>query len=70
MAYKNSYNARGVRMDNKTGHPGVYYHKQKQRYHATITVHSRRIHLGWYVSKEMAIKVRKSAEEFFVGMIE
>jgi hypothetical protein len=70
MAYKNSYNARGVRRDNKIGVPGVYYHKQKQRYHATITVHSRRIHLGWYASKTMAIKVRKNAEQMFSGMVE
>lgn len=70
MAYKNSYNARGVRADNKVGVPGIYYHKGKRRYHATITVHTRRIHLGWFVSLTMAIKVRKSAEEKFLGMIE
>lgn len=70
MSYTNSYNARGLRSDNKVGQRGVYYHKGKRRYHATITVHTRRIHLGWYASKEMAIKVRKSAEEKFLGMVE
>jgi hypothetical protein len=70
MAYKNSYNARGLRTDNKVGVSGVYYHKGKRRYHATITIHTRRIHLGWFVSKSMAIRVRKSAEEKFLGMIE
>ena len=70
MAYRNDYNSRGVRRDNKIGVPGVYYHKGKKRYHATITIHTRRIHLGWYASKAMAIKVRKSAEERFMGFIE
>lgn len=65
-----AYNARRVRADNKVGVPGVYYHKRKKRYHATITVHTRRIHLGWFVSRDMAIKVRRSAEEKFLGMIE
>lgn len=61
---------RHLRTDNKTGVAGVYYHSGKRRYHATITVHTRRIHLGWYASKQMAIKVRKNAEEMFLGMIE
>lgn len=64
------YNTRGVRKDNKTGVAGVYYDERRKRYHATITVHTVRIHLGRYVSKNMAIKVRKSAEEKFLGMIE
>ena len=58
------------RADNKSGYPGVYWHAGKRRYHATITVHTRRIHLGWFASKEIAIKVRKSAEEKFLGMVE
>lgn len=70
MAYHNAYNTRGIRVDNKVGVPGVYYHKGKNRYHATITIHTRRIHLGWFASKEMAIRVRKSAEERFIGMVE
>lgn len=70
MSYKNDYNSRGLRTDNKAGVPGVYYHKGKRRYHATITVHTRRIHLGWFVSRTMAIKVRKNAEAMFKGMIE
>lgn len=71
MANKNTaYNQRSLRRDNKAGHPGVYFHKGKNRYHATITIHTRRIHLGWYASKTMAIKVRKSAEEMFLGMVE
>lgn len=71
LPYKNSaYNARRTRSDNKVGQSGVYYNTAKKRYHATITIHTRRIHLGWYVSKDMAIKVRKSAEDRFKGMIE
>lgn len=70
MSYKDAYNTRKVRRDNKTGTPGVYFNKKKNRFHATITVHTRRIHLGYFVSDKMAIKVRKSAEEKFLGMIE
>jgi hypothetical protein len=66
----NAYNTRRVRVDNKVGQAGVYFHTGKNRYHATITVHTRRIHLGWFSSKNMAIKVRKSAEQKFLGMIE
>ena len=65
-----AYNKRRVRKDNKVGASGVYFHKGKNRYHATITVHTRRIHLGWFASKDMAIKVRKKAEEMFIGFIE
>lgn len=71
MSNKNTaYNQRPVRCDNKVGQAGVYYHKGKRRYHATITVHTRRIHLGWFSSKSMAIKVRQNAEQLFLGMIE
>jgi hypothetical protein len=70
MGYKNDYSSRSVRCDSKTGVSGVYFHQKKNRYQATITVHSRRIHLGWYTSKVMAIKVRKNAEQMFAGMIE
>ena len=66
----NPYNNRQVRCDNKIGVAGVYFHKGKNRYHATITIHTRRIHLGWYASKAMATKVRKNAEEMFIGMVE
>jgi hypothetical protein len=66
----NPYSNRRTRYDNKTGQSGVYFHKDKNRYHATITIHTRRIHLGWYASKEMAIKVRKNAERMFGGMVE
>lgn len=66
----NPYNNRTVRTDNKVGQAGVYYDAKRNRYHATITVHSRRIHLGRYISEKMAIKVRKNAEKFFIGMVE
>lgn len=65
-----AYSKRRVRNDNKVRCSGVYYDKKRKRYHATITIHTRRIHLGRYISKELAIKVRKSAEQRFMGMID
>jgi hypothetical protein len=61
---------RKQRADNTSGHAGVYFHQGKNRWHATITVHTRRIHLGWYANKNLAIKVRKNAEVAFRGMVE
>ena len=70
MKKNSTYNLRPLRTDNKIGTPGIYYDKKRNRYHATITVHTRRIHLGRFVSKNMAIKVRKNAEKLFLGMVE
>lgn len=71
LATKNSaYGHRRLRSDNTTGAAGVSYNSAMNMYTATITVATRRIYLGWYRSKNSAIRVRKNAEELFQGMIE
>jgi hypothetical protein len=69
-AANSAYNRRRMRADNKSGNPGVTWNKLQKRWIAGITVSTRYIYLGSYVSKSAAIKVRKSAEEKFTGMIE
>lgn len=64
-----AYNQRRLRSDNKTGTRGVYFDKKRGRYQVTITIHTRRIHLGWFVSKRAAIHTRQSAERMFVGFL-
>lgn len=71
LAVDNSaYNKRRIRKDNNSGVSGVTWDKQQERWRVGITVSTRHIYLGTYVSKSMAIKVRKSAEKMFLGMIE
>ena len=47
--------------NNKSGHPGVHYHKGKKRWIARVKVNGKRIGLGAYKFKKDAINARKVA---------
>ncbi|EJQ7674221.1 hypothetical protein N0N85_004474 [Escherichia coli] len=53
----------GVRVNNKTGYRGVHFNKGK--YDASITVNSRKIHLGRFETFGSALEARKQAELFY-----
>lgn len=55
----------GVRRDNTSGITGVYYYPPLNKYHAQITVDGKRIHLGYFSTKEEAIVVREKAKRRF-----
>ena len=54
---------RGIRSDNVSGHKGVRWNKQSNKWVAYIQVHKEQIHLGSFLDKDDAIKARKEAEK-------
>lgn len=60
------YDGVGVpRSNNASGHSGVHFAKNYQRWIAYITVNYKRIHLGYFQTKEEAIARRKNAEKAY-----
>jgi HNH endonuclease/AP2 domain len=47
---------------NKSGTPGVIWHKRDEKWQASIKVDRRTVHLGYFESKQDAIAARKVAE--------
>lgn len=56
-----------VRSINTSGFIGVSQRKDTKRWEAFITVDRKRIHLGYFMNKEDAIKVRLEAEAKYFG---
>lgn len=56
-----------IRSDNTSGHTGVGYNKEIQKWTAVISIDKKVRYLGSYVNKEDAIKVRREAEELYYG---
>lgn len=52
----------GVRADNTSGHVGVSWFKERQKWVATITVDKRLHHLGYFDNLEDAVAARKAGE--------
>lgn len=52
----------GLRADNRSGVPGVYWSAKNQRWVAQIKVEGRNIGLGWFADKFSAITARHSGE--------
>lgn len=53
--------------NNTSGYSGVTYRKEKNQWIARITVNYKRIFLGYFETKEEAIKARKRAERKYYG---
>ena len=58
---------RSVLDSNKSGTPGVCWHKRDKKWQASITVNYKRIYLGSFVNKDEAIKARLEAEKKYYG---
>lgn len=54
-----------IRNDNTSGHKGVYYSKQHDKWRASIVIDGKRKHLGIYKEKLKAIAARQQAEREF-----
>lgn len=61
---QNQQNA-SKRSDNKSGHPGIYWHKVSGRWAASIAHSKRQRHLGLFESLEEAVAARKAAEKLY-----
>lgn len=60
---ENARNRRGADVDSKSGHRGVYWHKQRCKWASAIRHHGKQISLGLYENIEDAISVRAKAEQ-------
>ena len=58
----NSIN-RGLQANNKSGHRGISWNKNSEKWEIYITVNNKRIPLGLKSNLEEAIEVRKQAED-------
>lgn len=63
---QNQQNSR-VRLNNKTGFKGVTYHKQNDRYRATIKAHGKQVSLGCYSTPEEAHLAYQKASIKYYG---
>jgi len=57
---QNAANSR-VRKDNSSGCKGVHWHKQSCKWHARLAVSGKRLHLGYFDSKEDAASAYDAA---------
>jgi len=51
-----------IQKNNKSGHIGVSFNKEKNKFQSYITVNNKKINLGYYVELNSAIYARKQAE--------
>ena len=63
---ENLWNCKGY-SNNTSGHTGVRWNKNDNKWSADITVSYKRIHLGLFVNIEDAIRVRRKAEVEYFG---
>ena len=60
---------RNIGKNNTSGHVGVSYHKQSQKWQASIGVNNKQLYLGCFDTYEEAVSVREKAEQkYFKGM--
>lgn len=51
------------RRDNSSGHTGISFCKGKQKWHAYISTENGRVHLGFFIELDDAVRVRQEAVE-------
>ena len=67
VSYSQNNQNQKISSVNSSGYTGVCWDKRKNKWRAYITINKKRIELGWYIEKELAIKARKIAEEKYFG---
>ena len=65
VSHKQNGQNRSNRSDNKSGHPGVSWHKLTSKWRACIKHNQKLIHLGLFATIEEAISARKAAEKLY-----
>jgi hypothetical protein len=58
---------RGPTRRSVSGHKGVYWSESSQKWYAKIKVNQHNIHLGYFVSLIIAVRVRHAAERQYFG---
>lgn len=58
---------RGVQKNNKSGTPGIYWHKNNKKWRAVIMVDRKEIHLGYFKDFDDAKEARKQGELKYWG---
>lgn len=56
-----------IPVNNSSGTKGVNWHKRAKKWAAYITADYKRIHLGYFISREDARKAREDAEKKYFG---
>lgn len=51
-----------TRIDNKSGHKGVHYERKRDKWMAYIDINRKRVNIGRFDSKELAVEARLLAE--------
>ena len=51
-----------LRIDNMSGHKGIWFDKSRQKWTVEIMINQKRIHLGRYIELKEALKIRKDGE--------
>lgn len=60
---------RDIGKNNTSGHIGVSYHKQTQKWRANIGVNKKQLYLGCFDTYEQAVDAREKAEQkYFKGL--
>ena len=67
VSHKQNQQNRSTNSDNTSGHPGVYWHKQKSKWRAQIKHNYKLIHLGYFDDLEEAVAARKAGELKYWG---
>ena len=65
VSHKQNGQNRSKRSDNKSGHPGVCWHKRDSKWVARIRHNYKHIHLGYFATLEEALSARKAAEKLY-----
>ena len=64
---QNQMNRVNLNRNNTSGVIGVYWDKANKKWRAIIMINGKTKHLGYFINKEEAIKVRKEAEIKYFG---
>lgn len=54
--------------NNVSGYIGIYYHKQRKEWKASVSKNGKEIFLGWHKSKEKALRARLEGEARYYGI--
>jgi hypothetical protein len=63
VTHQENHRNQRLRKNNTSGSLGVNFHKARNKWQASITVNYRAIHLGFFLTREEAIKARKDAQK-------
>ena len=63
---ENQHN-KSLHKNNTSGHPGVYWSKQRNKWRVQIRLNGKLIHCGLYNDIDIAVSVRRAKEQEYFG---